>query len=460
MRFRKESNLYSLIPTIFIAVYIAFELRASDPKFFPDSGGYLPKGEIYSVGDWTGEAWGITSFSGFSVRPWPITSIYELFSSSSQRIIFQSFFYIMSVYFLIRVINSILHKKNFSNGVVFTNLFLVVYFTHPQVMQWNFIILSESISISLLILYFASLIMIVYSDDNLHHKFFYILLFFNIFILFFLSIVKFAMVFLFLSNLVFLILSSKNIQNNLFKLVYSALLLILPTISYVTNSNIDSTWGMGDKPGRVATNYFFLSADGPNTPLSATLRAEITKEAPECLLDVIALDSSPYGILAEASSKCPEGVAWLNTNFSLWYVKFLLNNPSYTSAYIMHYSKYAMTHAQYFNLQTSIFPQALGSFFFTQENSINERNSSFFYFIVLVFLFLTILILNFYFKLHRNIFVLFAVCFASFMSYFLNLLLITAEISRTTILSNIAIHISSVLTLLFLSVKWIRKTPI
>lgn len=444
----RNDLLSSSISSLFISLYVLFELRQADPKFFPDSGGYLPEGTIYSVGDWTGEAWGTLSIFGNSVRPWPIILLYSLFDSNSSKIIFQTFFYIASVTTLIFAINKLLSKFEYNRIKIFINFILIVYFTQPHLLQWNFVILSESISISLLICYFSTILFLVSNIKLMNTTKFKIYLFLNLFIIFSLSIIKFAFVLFFLLNLCFLFLFLTKYASRFFSTVYLFLIISMPIVSYLTNANMDSFWGSGSKPGRIAINYFYLTAEGPNTPTAPIVRRAVWQVSPNCLQDVIAPESNPYGVLNTASEKCPEGVVWLNENFSSWYLNFLVENPRYVIVYLQNYSKYSFLYSEYFALSTSLMPPHIYDVFFNYTSDISMYNLLYLnIFIFLTLFFILSFLQLFYFS--KTILLFLTATILSFISYSLNLILINSELSRTTLISNTSIHLTLFILLVF-----------
>ncbi len=96
--------------------------------------------------------------------------------------------------------------------------------------------------------------------------------------------------------------------------------------SFSINSHLETKWS---PKLPVAILPYILDA---NVPISSDLirAAKADASIPECAFPSHALNNDKGVYLTKVYSECPEGVLWLENDFKLWYIKFLISNPKST----------------------------------------------------------------------------------------------------------------------------------
>lgn len=260
----------------------------------------------------------LLSFTGHSLRNWPVVLINLVLSNSLLQILAQSLFSAFSWSFLIFQYyrSNLLRKKEFA-------IFTVLLFMTSQNLTWNSTQLAESYSISFVVLLLAlsikltsnksdfnafTLILVTYLWALIHGRNFSTLVVFA-------TIFSFA--FLLKHNLrkLNLHLTFKRIA-----LIFVTLVLLLHVLTVSNNqSNQEYETGLGYKA--LAYTYTFASQ-----PEAAKVRSGLT-EVTE--MKCLTLDGSAdlYKLTDEMKSTCKSANLWLNEKFLGWYGKFLLENP-------------------------------------------------------------------------------------------------------------------------------------
>lgn len=257
----KLKNSIATRPTAFLVIiYFTLanfvNLKVSNPLTFPDSAGYILAGENISVpvanGEiWNGETSGVLSFLGYSTRSWPNVLFYSLVHGNEYRVLLQTFLFFFSFVALTVCIEIVSNNSNKTTFVHLLNLFL---FLSPQVFQWNYIILSESLTISLIVMGVATLILYMFKIQNFIH------IYTSIFMWGLVALIKFnfLIVLIFIVILVFIIQYKNN--TSVRKLILFTVVSII-WIIYISgvNKNISDTWGSEEKPSRNTVNFFFFN---------------------------------------------------------------------------------------------------------------------------------------------------------------------------------------------------------
>lgn len=101
----------------------------------------------------------------FSPRPFTMSLMYKLVDSDTYRmILFQKFFYCISVFALILVLNKFITSYTIK---IVNALVLLFFFTWWNIVGWSNNAISESISISFMLLWFAA-IMLYYNSSSIY----------------------------------------------------------------------------------------------------------------------------------------------------------------------------------------------------------------------------------------------------------------------------------------------------
>jgi hypothetical protein len=253
------------------------------------------------------------SFAGHSIRPWPINLIYSFLGSDFLIITFQTLFAAFAwSYFILTLIPLI------SRGVL-KIVFLILVFAFSlteYVYSWEKFILSESLINSVFILFSARIISSrLRIDSNLNF-----LVNFFLFLFIFLSRPIFGIWLAFL-----LILGNKS-----FKVLLPRATLILLSITYVfiVNSNSSQKWQEYLGSSREGISFAYIR--NFSVPSSTKYDNLILKlGAPECLVNLQGQGNSPWEIARKYDSACPEGLIWLDKNFSKSYLLHLIEPSNF-----------------------------------------------------------------------------------------------------------------------------------
>ena len=439
-----ETNPVPLMVICFFLLSNIFIVLSSKPVTYPDSANYIIAGEPISVpiNDgkvWTGETSGTLSFLGNSNRSWPNVLFYSFVSSNNERIFLQTFLYILSFSILTLVIGFLTNRKSWRSNIVhFLNLIL---FLSPQVFQWNNIILSESLVISLIIMDISFFILYLFRPKNVY------ILSLVLFLTTIITIIKLNFIFVLLFTCTILLTILWKINKSLKKLFMLGIICLFCIFYAITvNKNINDNWGVGTSPSRNTMNFFFITAEGPNTPFGSFLRDKIPLEAPSCLKDNWADDTQPFVHAGRMINICPTGVQWVNENFVSWYTKILVSNPTYALKYFKHYLPLVNSSALYYSNTYIFIPETFVHLYFVDTHVTHGFIVSS---VIALFLLLSISMR----LLSRSNSVRFDVIFAifgivSFITMTSTMLLMTAEVQRIVIPSltllflctNISIH--------------------
>jgi hypothetical protein len=260
----------------------------------------------------------LLSFTGHSLRNWPIVLLNLVLGKSIFQVLAQTIFSAISWCFLLFTY----FQSNFSRKKIFAVIATLLFMT-SQNLTWNSTQLAESYSISLIILILTFTIKLVeqrttknlilitltsYIWASVHGR--------N-----YTSFVIFSSVFITL--LIFRIALTRSIKTlNLKVLGYGlfAITLFLHS-SLVINNQSKQEYEPGLGYSALAYSYTFASQ-----PEAAQVRSELMKvEEVRCLT----LDGSAdlYKLVNEMKTNCKSANTWLNENFLRWYAKFLLSHP-------------------------------------------------------------------------------------------------------------------------------------
>lgn len=335
------NNGVNYIILILFWVFGLYTVLGHEAVIFPDSGGYLLKS--------TTDGWGNFSFMGNSTRAWPTILIYSLVDTHNARIILQTIIYLFALTLFI-LTTSLVTKgwKNLIGLVLVTCICL-----SDNLFQWNLTILSESTTLSFIVLGLSFFRLSFYSKNNN-------LLFLIISQIFFLlsSLVRPQLLILvFVCFVIWL-----NRYFTLKNLLRTSLLMLL-TFFYVIilNSNISNFWALGDgKTNKDAISFYFLtSTDTRNDKLTNRLFEAIPSQAPRCLREENNRASfieppGPYAFQGNQYLNCQTGVNWANNEFLDFYIRFLVLNPIHVVETAINYIPGSLYDSKYANPNTIV----------------------------------------------------------------------------------------------------------
>lgn len=289
---------------------------------FPDSGGYLTTGA---------DAFGQFSFTGKGIRAWPTVLLFRL--GPTVGVGLQYAIYFVAVALLLQVVTRL------TSGRVRTCLLIGFMFLllNRNTVQWHSIVLSESLTLSLMLLSVALLFSFVLCQPKFANG----VLSITIAGLMLVNRPTMIPLFVLISVSIPLVLVRRG--RRLTALITG--LLAVATLSYATfvNHNIDNFWSQGSSGfTRSSVSFVFLTADDiPGPPILPGARQwpsdvvffELAEDAgvPPCLTSIrSSWIDCPYCFQQEIADSCPRDVVWINAEFSSWYAKLLVSRPDRT----------------------------------------------------------------------------------------------------------------------------------
>lgn len=301
---------------ISVVCQITILLAAAVNYFFNPLG--LQVGDSSAYGFGSDRNLNLLSPLGNSLRNWPVVSINLLIGNAALQVLMQTAFSVFAWITLIRAYNKsdFFRKQEFS--IVATFLFLT-----SQNLTWNSTQLSESYSISFVILILSQIIKLK-KNNSLFDYFLIILLGYlwasihgrNLTSLIFFLIILIVTYF----NRLIRVLKLEKFTGR--KLALALIAVSFTTHAVVVNSNQrnqEYEQGLGYE----ALAYTYTFASQPEAP---TVRKELsTIKELECLT----LDGSAdlYALTNEMKQGCKSANIWLNENFTRWYAGFLVSHP-------------------------------------------------------------------------------------------------------------------------------------
>lgn len=313
------------------AIALLLLIAASAPiRFFPDSGGYLLHGEM---------AFGKLSFSGDAIRAWPTVLVFSL--GVRVGVVIQYLIYGIAVVTFTRSIRALTYGWQ---RIALTFLTIGFLLSRPM-MQWHAAVLSESLTLSLVILSLSFFVRFVILRSG--H------------LLGLACIASSLVMALNRPTLVplFVLLSGCVVMECIRRKRYLiAALKILLTFSfsiYLASANqaISTSWSAGGGFANTSFMFAYMTADYGSladqidgSSLSQRIRSSVRSEAsdelfeafsgdpdvPSCLTNVRSDPSCKYCHGEVIVESCPRDVSWLNNNFSAWYARFLVEHPTRT----------------------------------------------------------------------------------------------------------------------------------
>jgi len=395
----------------------------------------------------------LLSFTGNSLRNWPIVFMNLILANSLLQILVQSLFSAFSWSFLIHHYNksNLLRKREFS-------VLTAILFMTSQNLTWNATQLAESYSISLVIVLLALLINLIANKSDFN-TFIFILcvyLWASIHGRNFSTLVVFGTIFTIaffkkykLPNLN-LLLSFRRVSLLFLSLVLLTHLLI------VSNNQSKQEYEVGIGYKALAYTYTFASQ-----PEAARVRSGLSQVAE---LGCLTLDGSAnlYQLVDEMKTTCESANLWLNDKFLDWYVKFLIKNPVIALRMAIGGLLYGNQPPVLYGATLSILPLSIEHVFFgdSKSNLVDSNAESdlpldskvnapllFWAIILILTIFLNLISPSNYLSVNNSgIFILIAV--SSVFSAFLTVLICPAEFFKLTIQMQLLFYLSACIVLL------------
>jgi hypothetical protein len=333
---------------------------SSEPSSFNDTRAYQSAASLSEI-PWLGEGW----------RAWPTMLVYLL--SDNPRLITLAQTVLFATAWSL-AIWAFFRKPRGVIGLVGMAGTVVLALT-PAVMQWNMALLSESVSISFLVIGLASGYRAIEAQTESTNSNRGVIPWATFSILMLglsaLNRPTYILVLLAVGGL----LSSAVWKRHLSPWGGAAVLfltLLVSSYALVVNVNIDKSWGVS----RSTTHYLYLtSAGGGSKPeLTDPLFEYVTSQGPSCLVSFRASsvdpETDPWQMRRILNQGCPEGVDWLNGNFAKVYTTFMLSHPQYVHWYIRTYGPTIMGPDSYAPI-VAVIPSSLASLF--QTSSVGDQ---------------------------------------------------------------------------------------
>lgn len=323
--------------------------QLTKPVRFPDSGDYEIALSLHNI---------LAYLRGNSYRGWPTPLLFTLTGNSRFSIIAQSQLYAASWTALIIAVC----RKKSSRFILVTGGLLASVALSPMSLQWNQIILSESLTISLIIAslalcYFMLDFVVFKSNSSTRNA----TIGGTAAVLFSTAatINRPSCILLQAAVSIVIVFLATKLQRRFLTYTFSLFSILMIVYAVSVSSNTDRYWTVSQtEPSRTATHYLYMSAtESGYDSFSNTLFSEVSGNGPTCLHDLRASfqesGKDPWSIRSKLITECPTGVRWLNKNIAQKYARFVLNHPTL-----------------YFSYLGSAFPEITSPVHYTQTRSI------------------------------------------------------------------------------------------
>lgn len=308
LKLRSRFDLLVLGASFFIALCYLIQFA------FQPAG--IVQGDSAQYGAVQPRDWDLLSFTGQSLRNWPTVLLYLLFASDIAKVFFQFLISFFAAVILLVQINTQFKGK--------IRILLIVLFasfiTTPQIINWNSVLLSESLLLSITVLFVASLRTFVYSGSRLA--------FWQLLVTSYLwCILKttnvLLLIFILFSLAVLIGIRVKRLRINQRSLTRSGGCLALGGLFIVTWLNQPNQEFNREINYRTYTAIAVLTDVNPR---AAVLHSELSKVSELKCLKIG--DPKSYEFYAsKLGGECKKSKLWISENFYKWYAQFLLIHP-------------------------------------------------------------------------------------------------------------------------------------
>ena len=260
--------------------------------------------------------WDLLSFTGESLRNWPTVLLYLLFASDVAKVFFQFLISFFAAIVMLMQINSQFEGK--------TRILLVVLFssliTTPQIINWNSVLLSESLLLSITILFFVSLRSFIFSDE----KFGFWPLLATSYLWCILKTTNVLLLMLIFASLVLFtglrIRGSRISHHSLIRLGVSVVLSCFFLVTWFNHPNQEFNRDINYR------TYTAIAVLTDVNPRAAMLHAELSKIGELKCLEIGSPKSYEF-YAVKLGGECQDSKIWVSQNFYQWYAKYLLSHP-------------------------------------------------------------------------------------------------------------------------------------
>jgi hypothetical protein len=313
------------------------------------------QGDSWGYGYGNFRNWNQLSFTGNSLRKWPVVLINSILGNSTLQILFQSVISTLSWSYLLLTVNKV-YNNNF-----LINAMITILAINPYITSWNTIQLSESYSISFLILLISISLRLKYYN-SVKLKFYLILV-----LTLFLNTKPSNLISLIITLSLFSIFNLRKLTSQKPNKIFIIIVILVIAYSGLLSFNQSNQKLQEEGFGITYTAAQAVSVISNTNPEAAKVTSTLPNiEALACLKDYY-LDK-PETITNVLKTKCLRSQEWLDKNFNKHYAKFLISNPIYALELVSlsilagnsPYSTYGGT--------VSILPASFESFYFGNRN--------------------------------------------------------------------------------------------
>ena len=274
------------------------------------------QGDSWAYGYGNFRNWDQLSFTGNSLRKWPIVLINSILGNSTLQILFQSIISMLSWSYLLITL-----KKVYNNNLLI-NAMITILASNPYITSWNAIQLSESYAISFLVL-LISISFRFKINDSIKLRFYLILV-----LVLFLNTKPSNLI---SATITFALFALFNLRKLLFQgptkfLIFSMIMII--AYSSLLSINQSNQKLQEEGLGITYTAAQAVSVISNTNPEAAKVTSTLPDIDALTCLEEYYLDK-PETITHALKTKCFESQEWLDENFNRYYAKFLISNPIY-----------------------------------------------------------------------------------------------------------------------------------
>lgn len=308
LKLRSRFDLLVLGATFFVALCYLIQFA------FQPAGAV--QGDSAQYGAVSPRDWDLLSFTGQSLRNWPTVLLYLLFASDIAKVFFQfliSFF--AAVIMLVQINAQFKGKIRILLIVLFASLV-----TTPQVINWNSVLLSESLLLSVTILFVASLRTFVYSGSRLA---FWPLLVTSYLWCILKTTNVLLLIFILCSLAVLIGIRIKRLRVNQRSLIRLGGCLALGSLFIVTWLNQPNQEFNREINYRTYTAIAVLTDVNPR---AVVLHSELSSVSELKCLEIGNPKSYEF-YASKLGGECQESKLWISENFYKWYAQYLLSHP-------------------------------------------------------------------------------------------------------------------------------------
>jgi hypothetical protein len=349
-----SASKFSLVP------YIVILTGAQLLQFMLNPYGSF-QGDSSAYGFGSTRDWSLLSFTGQALRNWPLVLVNLTLGNQILQVGFLFLLSTISWSYLFS------QTRYISIGISrhILCLLLLILAISPQVITWNSVLLSESISISLLICIVGVLLGLTKIRNSRDYVLLVILCITWIsikpsnFLVFSIALV------IFICGITFIPKFRRKFAQSLKKhrIILAAVVFLVSWISIVN-------WNQSKQEFQYQLDY--------RTVAALTVLSEQNFQSPETIEELNRTNRLACSELSKPASmvenfkkfdgNCQEDKEWLSSNFSKWYAKFLVLHPEVVGKLFFFGVLAGNSPFGFYSGSVSILPQSIGSMFFGQRN--------------------------------------------------------------------------------------------